>query len=93
MTSDKPTGDELAATIPSGDQLLDSLEQLRTKLCELSEKVSSSGVERTVALRDNLGHDCPFYVKSLKLFFERDYLELRNLVDSCSNLFKEVEND
>lgn len=83
MTSDKPTGDEL----------LDNLDQLRLKLCELSEKVSNSGVERTVALRDNLGHDCPFYVKSLKLFFERDYLELRNLVDSCSNLFKEVEND
>lgn len=76
----------------SGDKLLDTLEELRKKLGDLATKLENSGVERTVALRDNLGHDCPFYVKSLKLFFKRDYLELRDLVQTCGKLFDEVES-
>jgi hypothetical protein len=68
----------------SGDQLLDLLNELRIRL-------NTSGVERTVGLRDNMGNDCSFYSKSLDLFLKRDYLELKDLVEQVYSKFQEVK--
>lgn len=74
-----------------GDQLLDSLEKLRTTLPALVTRLNESGVERTVGLRDNMGKDCVYYKKSLRLFLTRDYKDLRDLVSSVEDLFKRIE--
>ena len=75
------------------DDLLNQLEELRALLLTLSERLSSSGVERTVGLREALGDDCPFYVKSGQLFIKRDYKDLKRLIHLCHTSFERVEND
>lgn len=65
-------------------------EELLNYLNELKNRLNSSGVERTVGLRDNMGSDCTFYTKSLNLFLQRDYTDLKGLVEVVYELFKEI---
>jgi len=67
----------------SGDQLLDMLELLRNRL-------NTSGLERTVGLRDNMGDNCEFYSKSLDLFLRKDYQDLKNLISNIHRKFEEI---
>lgn len=73
-------------TLQPGEQLIYLLEKLRIKL-------SNSGVERTVALRDNMGDNCPYYRKSMQLFLDRDYVDLKNLVHQVEEVFNLVEGN
>jgi hypothetical protein len=75
----------------TGEELIDSLEVLRLKLNTLRERLEKSGVERTAGLRDALGSDCRFFRKSLNLFLESDYIELRDMIKEAHNLFNTVE--
>ena len=75
----------------SGEDLIDKLETLRNKLNALRERLENSGVERTVGIRNALGNDCRFFRKSVSLFLERDYLELKTLIKDASDLFDVVE--
>lgn len=74
-----------------GEELIDSLDNLRRHLNECRERLGSSGVERTRGLREAMGRDCNFHRKSLDLFLDRDYDDLKDLVASCYRLFQEVE--
>lgn len=69
-----------------GEQLIYLLEELRKRL-------SNSGVERTTGFRDNMGENCPYYRKSMSLFLERDYIDLKNLVHKTEQLFNLVEGN
>ena len=74
------------------DDLLDQLDELRALLSTLSDRLDTSGVERTVGLRDSLGKDCVFYIKSGQLFIKRDYKDLRDLIQSCEEQFRILED-
>lgn len=76
---------------PLGEQLIDSLDQLRTELNRLSEKLNASGIERTRGLRETMGRDCTFYRKSLDLFLRKDFLPLRKLCSNAHELFNKIE--
>jgi len=67
-----------------GEELIDKLEQIRLRL-------DRSGVERTSGLGSNLGKDCDYYKKSLRIFLEKDYIDLRNLFSQANELFNIVE--
>ena len=61
------------------------------ELKSLSERLEKSGVERTIGLRDAMGNDCKYYRKSLNMFLEKDYLELRDKIAKCNQLFNQIE--
>lgn len=67
-----------------GEELIDKLEQIRLRL-------HGSGVERTAGLGSHMGKDCDYYKKSLKMFLDRDYIDLRNLIQQANKLFMIVE--
>jgi hypothetical protein len=65
-----------------------------TLLDKLRKRLNTSGVERTVGLRDNLGKDCPNYKKSLELFMERgDYMDIRNIIYELIRVYLLVEGN
>ena len=74
-----------------GEELIDELDSLREELLRLHEQLSSSGVERTNGLRKAMGSDCQYYRKSLNLFLEKDYVNLRDKVRKCSQLFDAID--
>lgn len=69
-----------------GEDLLVALDKLRQRL-------TKSGVERTVGLRDAMGDDCPYYWKSMNVFLRRDYKELRDLIKEAHELFLKCEEE
>jgi hypothetical protein len=74
-----------------GDELIDLLDDLRVNLNQLVQKCNDSGIERTKGLRDVMGEDCVYYKKSLALFIQKDYDELKNLVEACNKKFNQIE--
>lgn len=74
-----------------GEQLVDTLDELRMQLNLLVDRLNRSGVTRTNGLRLAMGRECDFYKKSLDIFLRKDYIDLRNLVQSCNDLFNVVE--
>lgn len=74
-----------------GEELIETLDDLRHKLNDLRERLQKSGVERTVGLRDAMGIDCTFYHKSMDLFLKKDYIEIRDMIQSVNKLFNIVE--
>jgi hypothetical protein len=76
-----------------GEDLIDYLEDLRLNLNSLRERLEKSGVERTKGLRDAMGNDCKFYRKSLGLFLERDYLDIKQRVADIHSLFNLIEGN
>jgi len=74
-----------------GEQLVDTLDELKKMLNGLEDRLDKSGVTRTNGLRLAMGRDCEFYKRSLDLFLRRDYVALRDLVKSCNDLFSLVE--
>ena len=75
-----------------GEELLEHLDNLRLLLNKVLVKFDKSGLERTNGLRNIMGRDCEFYQKSLMLFLQNDYEELKLLVSQCTDLFSKVEN-
>jgi hypothetical protein len=69
--------------ISPGEQLIDKLETLRNRL-------NDSSVERTAGLAEALGRDCSFHKKSLKMFIDKDYEDLRAQINSIHSLFKDI---
>lgn len=63
-------------------------EALVLELEKLRKKLNRSGVERTSGLLDALGPGCEFYWKSLRVFRERDYKEIRSLLLSIYELLE-----
>ena len=59
-----------------GEKLIEILEALRLRL-------ENSGVERTYGLKEALGGDCSFYRKSLDLFLERDFDDIKELLEAA----------
>jgi hypothetical protein len=76
-----------------GDDLIDQLDDLRQKLNSLRERLEKSGVERTRGLRMSMGADCRFHRKSINLFIERDFLELRGMIKEVDRLFRVIEGE
>lgn len=74
-----------------GEELINNLNDLRIKLNDLSARLNSSGVERTIGLKTALGEDCRYYRKSMGLFLDKDYEDLRNKVKSLNDLFNLIE--
>jgi len=67
-----------------GQKLIIELEQLRTRL-------NKSGVERTNGLYDAMGEDCVFFKKSLSMFLDKDYIDIRNLLLSINQTIDIIE--
>lgn len=64
--------------------ILSSLEALRKRL-------NSSGIERTVGLRDAMGDNCAYYRKSRALFLDKDYQEIKSLLLETLEHLKALE--
>ena len=73
------------------DLLLERLGDLISMFSDLSNQLQTSGLKRTTGLRDSMGDDCPYYKKSLKLFFRNDFVELKNLIDKLKEQIDNVE--
>ena len=74
-----------------GEELIDTLDDARLLLNSLRERLEQSGVERTKGIREALGEDCKWYRKSLSMFLDKDYVELRDLIQTAHSLFQQVE--
>jgi len=42
-------------------------------------------------LREAQGVDCPYFKKSLDIFVKKDYIQVRDMVESIHNLFLTIE--
>ena len=71
--------------------LITDLNTIRKLLIDLSDRLETSGVERTKGLCNALGPSCTYYKKSLQLFLENDYEQLRDLVTKIKNEFDIAE--
>jgi hypothetical protein len=74
-----------------GDHLVADLEELRVALKSLSDRLNESGIERTHHLREIMGEECRYYKKSMALFEEKDYENLRDLVRRANQCFDLIE--
>lgn len=59
---------------------LDKLGNIISSLSALQERIQNSGFARTVGLRHNMGEDCAYYQKSLRLFSKNDLVDLNDLL-------------
>lgn len=73
------------------DELVRDLEKTRVLLNQLCDRLNKSGVERTFHLRRILGADCHNYRKSMSLFIDEDFEELRFLVQDLNEQFLILE--
>lgn len=73
------------------DDLVRDLEKARVLLNKLCDRLNKSGVERTFHLRRILGGDCHNYRRSMALFEEEDFEELRFLVSDLNDQFLLLE--
>jgi hypothetical protein len=73
------------------DELIDQLDVLRLDLMNLESRLSQSGVERTKGLRDAMGEECRFYRRSMNLFLEKDYEDLKTKIENAHKLFLLIE--
>jgi hypothetical protein len=78
-------------TLTTGEKLIHELDALRIALAKLSDRLNNSGIERTEGLRETQGSDCPYFKKSLDIFVRKDYIQIRDMVESVHNLFRTVE--
>lgn len=67
------------------------LEMLRRKLEKMRDRLEDSGVERTFHMKRIMGSDCQLYQKSMNLFVDEDYEELRDLTSSIWEQFQIIE--
>lgn len=77
--------------LTTGESLVKELDELRKALLSLSDRMNVSGIERTNGLRETQGVDCPYFKKSLDLFVKKDYIQIRDMVESVHKLFLTVE--
>ena len=73
------------------DELIDQLDTLRLDLMSLESRLASSGVERTKGLRDAMGEECRFYRRSMQVFLEKDYEDLKQKIENAHKLFLLIE--
>lgn len=78
-------------TLTTGEKLIHELDELRIALHELSNRLDNSGIERTEGLRETQGNDCPYFKKSLDIFIRKDYIQIRDMIESVHKLFLTVE--
>lgn len=57
----------------------------------LRQRLNKSGVERTQGLQENMGDNCSYYKKSLSLFVDRDYIDLKNLITRLKEQFDNIK--
>ena len=74
-----------------GDELVSNLETLRRRLDKLRDRLDSSGVERTFHLKRIMGSDCSMYQRSMNLFLDEDYEDLRVLISETRDIFSVIE--
>lgn len=77
--------------LSDGDILIQELEVLRQTLVKLTEKLTNSGVERTHYLRGHMGADCGYFKKSMDLFLDFDYDEIKALINAVHERFDIIE--
>ncbi|MAE81779.1 MAG: hypothetical protein CMB80_03505 [Flammeovirgaceae bacterium] len=56
------------------------MESVLSSLSATQKRLKNSGFERTTGLRQSMGDDCPYYLKSLNLFFKNDLVDLKHLL-------------
>ena len=76
-----------ARPMTPADELVRDLEKTRVILKTLCDRLDKSGVERTFHLRRILGADCHNYRKSMALFVDEDFEELRELIVELNDQF------
>ena len=59
---------------------LNDLGEILSSFSTLQKRLKNSGIERTTGLKNSMGADCPYYQKSLKLFFRNDLVDLKHLL-------------
>lgn len=74
-----------------GQDLLNCLAELDDMLWSLHLRLAQSGVARTHGLREWKGEQCGYFVKSLALFLQKDYNDIKELVQKTESLFSAVE--
>jgi len=57
----------------------------------MKDRLDNSGVERTFHMKRIMGSDCQLYQKSMNLFVDEDYEELRNLTHDIWEQFNIIE--
>jgi hypothetical protein len=75
----------------TGEVLIKELDELRIKLLDLSQRLNNSGVERTNGLKENMGTDCTYFKTSMNIFVKKDYIDIRNMIESVWNTFQLIE--
>jgi hypothetical protein len=95
MRSD-PNVDEIlemnkSRPLTPADELVRDLEMTRRLLDKLCKRLEESGVERTFHLRRILGADCKNYRKSMALFVDEDFEQLREMVADLNDQFILIE--
>jgi hypothetical protein len=73
------------------DDMINQLDDLRLYLMELEDRLKKSGIERTKGLRDAMGDDCRFYKRSMQLFLEKDYEDIKTKIENAHKLFLLIE--
>jgi hypothetical protein len=63
------------------------------KLAELRVRINNSGVERTKAILDGMGADCSYYRKSLDIFLDKDYEELKTILYDILNIMEKLDGN
>ncbi len=56
------------------------MESVLSSLSATQKRLKNSGFERTTGLRQSMGDDCSYYLKSLNLFFKNDLVDLKHLL-------------
>jgi hypothetical protein len=83
--------DSIQKPLSDGDLLIQELELLRQYLLTLSDRLNKSGIERTHYMRGHKGADCGYFKKSMDLFLDFDYDEVRTLINTVYERFETIE--
>jgi len=59
---------------------LNHLGEVLSSFSGLQKRLKNSGFQRTAGLRHSMGDGCPYYQKSLNLFFKNDLVDLKHLL-------------
>ena len=65
--------------------------ELVRKLAELRVRINNSGVERTKAILDGMGADCNYYRKSLDIFLDKDYEDLKIILRDILDIMDKLD--
>jgi hypothetical protein len=83
--------ESVSIPLTPGDELVRDLELLRQKMSKLVDRLNQSGVERTFHLRRLLGANCHNYRKSMTLFVDGDFEDIRDMIADLQDQFIIIE--